>query len=103
MKLACLRRTQEDLDALQQLANRLGLISDALKNTQRDLKAYGPALGSRPVAHSLDQFVDGWKDGRKKIEENVDKLLDKVKGIAQTYEEQEKALTAQAASSGKQP
>ena len=92
-----------DLDALQQLANRLGLISDALKNTQRDLKAYGPALGSRPVAHALDEFVDGWKDGRKKIEDNVDKLLDKVKGIAHTYQEQEEAVSAQAKSSGQHP
>ena len=81
-----------DLQALQELANKLAQIKDALSNTDDDLKSYGPALGSGKVKDSLDSFVDGWKDGRKKIDDNIDKLVGKVKGAAQTYTDQEASL-----------
>lgn len=85
-----------DLDALQQLANRLSYIRSSLENYSSDLSAYGDALGSDQVKGELDSFVSGWKDGRKKIEDNVGKLLGKVQGVAQTYQQQEDALAKQA-------
>jgi uncharacterized protein YukE len=85
-----------DLDALQQLASRLAHIHDAFANVKDDVSAYGSSLGSARVQHELDSFVSGWKDGRKKVEDNIGKLLDKVRGVAQTYQEQEDALSKQA-------
>jgi uncharacterized protein YukE len=81
-----------DLQALQELANRLAQIKDALSHVSDDLQSYKPALGSDKVGHSLDDFVNGWHDGRKKIDGNIDKLIGKVKGAAQTYAEQEATL-----------
>lgn len=89
-----------DLDALQQLASRLTQIKDALDNVKDDLESYEPALGSSHVADRLGAFVNGWKDGRKKIVGNIDKLQAKVAGVAQTYQEQEDALVKQSTGSG---
>ncbi len=89
-----------DLDALQQLANRLAQIKDALDNVKDDLQSYEPALGSDHVADRLDAFVNGWRDGRKKIIDNIDKLQQKVAGIAQTYQQQEDELAKQSRDSG---
>ncbi|MDQ2836247.1 MAG: hypothetical protein M3Y42_14165 [Actinomycetota bacterium] len=81
-----------DLQALQELANKLAQIKDALSNAKDDLQSYGPALGSGKVNDSLNDFVNGWKDGRKKIDGNIDKLVEKVKGAAQTFADQENTL-----------
>ncbi len=89
-----------DLDALQQLCNRLTLIHDSLANAKDDVEAYEAALGSPRVAAKLHSFTSGWKDGRKKIEGNVDKLVGKVQGVAQTYLEQEKSFVHAYGSSG---
>jgi hypothetical protein len=88
-----------DLDALQHLAARMTLIHDSLANAKDDVSAYGAGTGSPKVQHQVEEFVSGWKDGRKKIEDNVGKLLDKVKGVAQTYLEQEQALAKQSQTS----
>jgi ABC-type transporter Mla subunit MlaD len=89
-----------DLDALQQLASRLTQIKDALDHAKDDVESYAPSLGSARVSHSLHEFVDGWKDGRKAITGNIDKLSEKVQGVAQTYQEQEDTLAKQSAGSG---
>ncbi|HEX2903297.1 MAG TPA: hypothetical protein VHO01_07550 [Jatrophihabitans sp.] len=89
-----------DLDALQQLANRLTSIKDSLDNVKDDLQSYEPALGSQHVADRLDAFVNGWRDGRKKITGNIEKLQQKVAGIAQTYAEQERDLAKSSQQSG---
>ncbi|MGI8665426.1 MAG: hypothetical protein ACR2N4_05270 [Jatrophihabitans sp.] len=89
-----------DLDALQQLASRLTQIKDALEHVKDDLESYEPALGSSHVSGALHDFVNGWRAGRKKIIGNVDKLQQKVAGVAQTYQEQEDALIKQSTSSG---
>ena len=89
-----------DLDALQQLANRLTSIKDALDNVKDDLESYEPALGSQHVADRLHAFVSGWKDGRKKITGNIDKLQQKVAGVAQTYAQQEQELSKSSQQSG---
>ena len=81
-----------DLLALQQLANKLQQIRDALDHTNQDLESFGPALGSSKVSGGLHEFVHGWTDGRKKIEESVEALVGKVQGAARTYQEQEDAL-----------
>ncbi|MCW2541294.1 MAG: hypothetical protein JWN95_3019 [Frankiales bacterium] len=81
-----------DLEALQELANKLAQIKDALSHAKDDLQSYGPALGSGKVSDALNDFVGGWKDGRKKIDDNIDKLVDKVKGAAQTFQDQEDSL-----------
>jgi len=89
-----------DLDALQQLANRLAQIKDALDHVSDDLESYEPALGSAHVADRLHAFVSGWHDGRKKISDNISKLQQKVAGVAQTYQQQEDELAKQSTSSG---
>jgi hypothetical protein len=89
-----------DLDALQELGNRLALIHDCLTHYNDDVQAYGAAIGSARVQHQLDSFVSGWKDGRKKINDNVTNLRGKVEGVAQTYLEQEQAIVKQSQSSG---
>ena len=89
-----------DLDALQQLANRLAQIKDSLDHVNDDLESYEPALGSAHVADRLHAFVNGWHDGRKKISDNISKLQQKVAGVAQTYQQQEDELAKQSTSSG---
>jgi hypothetical protein len=74
-----------DLDAMQELTRQLGEIKAALVDPQDDVNGFTPRLGSERIEHALEDFVSGWKDGRKKIIEAIDGLLAKAQGATQAY------------------
>jgi hypothetical protein len=81
-----------DLDALDLLARQLGQIKDALAMAKENVTEFDARLGSPRLHDSLDDFVKGWKDGRKKITEDVDGLVDKITGAAEAYRANEKEI-----------
>ena len=81
-----------DLDALDLLARQLGQIKAALADAKDHFAEFDARLGSARMADSLDGFVKGWKDGRKKILDEVDGLVEQVKGAAEAYAENEKQI-----------
>jgi hypothetical protein len=74
-----------DLDAMNELTRQLGQIRGALTDPKDDINDYAGRLGSERIEDALNDFVSGWKDGRKKILEAIDGLLAKAQGAVDTY------------------
>ena len=82
-----------DVDALSELARQLQQVKAALHDADDRISAYGGRLGSERIEGALDDFIDGWRDGRRKIIEGIDGLLGRVNGAIETYLEQEGMLS----------
>ncbi|MGH2709227.1 MAG: hypothetical protein ACRDJF_09290 [Actinomycetota bacterium] len=82
-----------DVDALSELSRQLGEIKGSLERVSDNVDAYDSRLGSRTLEGALDDFVGGWRDGRKKIIEGIDGLLGRIQGAIDTYLEQEAKLS----------
>lgn len=78
-----------DIDALTEMHSQMTSICQALEDAGDDVNAYDRALGSPRIEGKLDDFIDGWKDGRKKIKDGVASLADAVKGACEAYNENE--------------
>jgi hypothetical protein len=74
-----------DLDVLVQLSNQLAVIHDSLSSAKDDIRNGGYCTGSDAVYAALNGFQTGWKDGRKKIEDEISSLSGAVAGVAQDY------------------
>ncbi len=81
-----------DVDALGELSRQLQQVKQSLEGAKDDLGAYDRRLGSERIRDELEDFVDGWKDGRKKLIEGIDGLLGRVKGATEAYSKQEQEL-----------
>jgi hypothetical protein len=81
-----------DLDAMQELARQLGEIRAALMEAEAAVNAFDPRLGSERIEGALNDFVSGWKDGRKRIIEGVDALIGQCQGAVDTYLENERRI-----------
>ena len=86
-----------DVDALAELARQLEAVKAALEATKRDVNAYDARLGSERIEGALDDFVSGWRDGRRQLIEGIDGLATRLQGAIEAYLEQEAALSAAAA------
>ena len=89
-----------DVDALAQLARQLGAVRAALARAERSLGADRARLGSARIGAALDDFVSGWRDGRRQLIEGIDGLAARVAGAIEAYREQEAALSAAAGGGG---
>jgi archaellum component FlaC len=78
-----------DLDALTLLANQLGQIKASLEGAKEHIESLDRRLGSDRVIDAFDGFINGWKDGRKKIVEEVESIVDIVRGAVEGYHENE--------------
>lgn len=81
-----------DLDAMQELARQLGEIRAALTEAEAGVNAFDARLGSERIEDALNDFVSGWKDGRKRIIEGVDALIGQCQGSIDTYLENERRI-----------
>jgi hypothetical protein len=63
-----------DLDGLAGFANRLESIRGRMNGTRTLIDGYDGKLGSERVESALGKFESGWKDGRKKIDNNLERL-----------------------------
>ena len=87
-----------DLDALGELAHKLAQVKAALERsgTVADSAA---GCGSPRVEEAVEDYIGGWRDGRRKIIEGIDGELEKIRGAADAYREQE-AMISKAARGG---
>jgi hypothetical protein len=81
-----------DLPALEELVRQLGQIRASLEKAGDRVDAFDARLRSERIEEALNDFVSGWKDGRRKIIEGIDALLGKCQGAADTYADQEQAV-----------
>lgn len=88
-----------DVDALCELARRLQQIKSSLESAADTVNARDGRLGSNEIEGALDDFIKGWRDGRKKIVESIDGLVGRIQGAIEAYEEQERQI-AKAARAG---
>ena len=86
-----------DLDALGELALKLSQVKAALERSGTIAGSAG--CGSPGLEEALEEFIDGWRDGRRKIIEGIDGELNKIRGAADAYREQE-AMISKAAGAG---
>lgn len=85
-----------DVDALTQLARQLESVKAALTAAKDEVNSYDARLGSARIENALDDFVSGWRDGRKQLIEGIDGLRQRIAGAIETYRQQEAALSAAA-------
>lgn len=71
-----------DWDALQTLADRLFTVRDELSRVNSTV---GGPIGSARVEEKLAEFVNGWEDGRQKIMDEIDGLIEVVRGASDIY------------------
>jgi rubrerythrin len=83
-----------DVDALNELSRQLNQIKSSLEQAPDAPHAHGGRLGSQKMEGALGDFISGWKDGRKKIIDAIGGLLGQIQAAIDTYEQQEKALSA---------
>lgn len=67
-------RLSVDLDGLDRLASDLESIRSRMNATRSLLDSYSGEIGSGKVEGALHSFEHNWKDGRKKIDNNAEKL-----------------------------
>jgi hypothetical protein len=82
-----------DVDALSELSRQLGEIKASLERVSDSMDGYDRRLGSGRIEGALDDFVGGWRDGRKKIIAGIENLLGRIQGATDAYLEQEKKLS----------
>ncbi len=82
-----------DVDALRELARQLDEVKASLERANDNVNRSSDALGSGRLADKVGDFVDGWRDGRKHLSEDVDGLLKRIKTAIDTYLEQEVQLS----------
>jgi hypothetical protein len=78
-----------DIEALTEMHRQMGSICQALEDAGDNVNAYDSALGSPRIEGKLNDFVSGWKDGRKKIKDGVQSLAEAVQGACDSYNENE--------------
>lgn len=67
-------RVSVDLSGLDALASNLASIRSTMNATRSTLGYYHGQLGSAEIESALDDFEHDWSDGRRKIDENANKL-----------------------------
>jgi len=89
-----------DVDALSELSRQLQQVKASLERVSDDISAYNGRLGSSRIEDALGDFIDGWRDGRKKIIGGIEGLLGRIQGAIDTYNEQEEKLSQAAKGKG---
>lgn len=82
-----------DLDALRELRAALTRVRVSLEDVKDDVNAHDAALGSARIEDALDDFVSGWKDGRKKIINGIDGLANRLDAAIDAYTDAEDKIT----------
>lgn len=85
-----------DLDAMDEIGNQLQSIYNSLDDVDDRVDVYDDRLGSSRIEEAIEDFVGGWRDGRKEIRDMVDASSANVKKAAETYRATEDKLAAAA-------
>lgn len=85
-----------DVDALLELCRQLEEVKSLLRQAKADHNPSDHRLGSSGIGDALDDFTNGWKDGRRKIIASIDGLQGRIRMAVAAYLEQEEALSSAA-------
>ena len=89
-----------DLDAMDELGRQLDSIHAALDEVGDRVDVYDAQLGSPRIEQAVDDFVSGWRDGRKEIRSTVEASAANVRKAAETYRIVEGKLVAASGGAG---
>ena len=81
-----------DIGALEETLNQLRQIKDALDSVKDDVNSYDADLGSERLEDALERFVDGWRDGRKKILGSLEGTVKRLEAAIAEYESLEREI-----------
>jgi len=87
-------RVSVNLPALESLADNLASIRSTMNATRSTLEHYRSQLGSAEVEDALGDFEHDWSDGRKKIDDNANKLATMALESARTLHQVDADLTS---------
>ena len=85
-----------DLDAMDELKRQLQGIHAALDDVGDRVDVWDLRLGSGRLEQAIDDFISGWRDGRKQIRSGIEEAAGKVDGAVEAYQELEARLSAAA-------
>ncbi|MGH8998928.1 MAG: hypothetical protein ACRDY7_06000 [Acidimicrobiia bacterium] len=85
-----------DLDAMSELAGQLRSIRDSLDDPDAHVDMYDCRLGSGRLEEEVNDFISGWRDGRKEIRGELEKCAGQVDGSIAAYQQTEDKLAAAA-------
>jgi hypothetical protein len=85
-----------DLEVLSGASAELARVRDELAGVHVTLDAGIEAAESDSVGHKLGSFGHGWVDGRRAITSEIDTLEQALAGVAETFEQVEDQLAADA-------
>ncbi|KLL10825.1 MULTISPECIES: hypothetical protein [Protofrankia] len=87
-------RLSVDLPGLDLLASNLMSIRSAMNATRSMLESYRGQMGSTEIEDALGDFEHGWRDGRRKIDDNANKLATMASQSAETLRQVDSDLSA---------
>ncbi len=88
-------RLSVDLPGLDSLASNLTSIRSAMNATRSMLENYRGQMGSAEIEDALGDFEHGWSDGRKKIDDNANKLATMASESAEALRQVDSDLDAE--------
>jgi hypothetical protein len=91
-----------DLDGLDGLAQRLRQIKDDLGAARRQFNGHGDAVGDSRVNLALEDFEEHWRDGRRKVSENVEALATMAAESVKAYRAVDRELDVEIGEAGQQ-
>jgi hypothetical protein len=68
-------RLTVDLQGLEDFAGQLDRIREAMGCAHDWMREFDDDLGGREVAKAVDGFESHWKDGRKQVDKNCERLV----------------------------
>jgi hypothetical protein len=74
-----------DPDALAEVARSLGQVRAVLEEAEDVLTRGHERLGSERIEEALDDFVSGWRDGRRRIIRGLEGLVAKCHRAVDAY------------------
>ncbi|WP_049580023.1 hypothetical protein [Streptomyces sp. SBT349] len=81
------------LAELSEFAPQLRSVQEYMNRTGNTFDQYTDALGDNRVVDALDSFVDGWKDGREDISQQLTGLAEMADTVITTVNDFEVELT----------
>jgi hypothetical protein len=86
------RPIRVDLGGLADFGQNLESVKNRMNGTRDMLGGYDGVFGHDDVSNALDDFEGGWKDGRKKIDGNAQRLVDISRDAVRAYTEGDQEL-----------
>jgi len=82
-----------DVDALNELSRQLQTIKTSLEGAEERFSSPDGRFGSSGIEEALEDFIDGWEDGRSQILKGIDGLIGRIQAAVDAYQKTEAEIS----------